>query len=123
MADKPKRGRGRPRTEFDLAEVKSLGVVHCSYEEMASLLGVGIATIHRHMEDEDSEFRKAYKNGQSKGRRNLRSKQFELAFAGDKTMLIWLGKQYLGQADKQETDTTHHAGETIIKIMKGVDDI
>jgi hypothetical protein len=27
----------------------------------------------------------------------------ELALAGDRTMLIWLGKQYLGQSDKQET--------------------
>lgn len=32
----------------------------------------------------------------------MRSTQFKLALLGDKTMLVWLGKQYLGQADKQE---------------------
>lgn len=30
----------------------------------------------------------------------LRAKQFEVALGGDKTMLIWLGKQRLGQSEK-----------------------
>jgi hypothetical protein len=34
----------------------------------------------------------------------LRAKQFATAMEGDKTMQIWLGKQYLDQKDK--TDTT-----------------
>jgi hypothetical protein len=33
---------------------------------------------------------------------SLRRKQYELAMAGNATMLIFLGKQYLGQADKRE---------------------
>jgi hypothetical protein len=31
---------------------------------------------------------------------SVRRKQFELAMAGNPTMLVWLGKQYLGQHDK-----------------------
>lgn len=32
----------------------------------------------------------------------LRVKQFQVAQAGDKSMLIWLGKQRLGQRDRHE---------------------
>ena len=35
-------------------------------------------------------------------RKNILGKQYELAMKGDRVMLIWLGKQYLGQKDKQE---------------------
>jgi hypothetical protein len=30
----------------------------------------------------------------------LRKKQIELVLGGDRTMLVWVGKQYLGQSDK-----------------------
>lgn len=33
----------------------------------------------------------------------LAGKQFEVAMGGNIAMLIWLGKQYLGQSDKSET--------------------
>jgi len=33
----------------------------------------------------------------------IRRKQLALAMGGDVRMLIWLGKQYLGQSDKVET--------------------
>jgi len=35
----------------------------------------------------------------------LRQKQFEMAMNGDVRMLIWLGKQYLGQSEKPEVVT------------------
>ena len=35
----------------------------------------------------------------------LRKKQFEMAMDGDVRMLIWLGKQYLGQKDTPEVVT------------------
>jgi hypothetical protein len=37
--------------------------------------------------------------------------QFKAAEAGNPTMLIWLGKQYLGQSDKQ--DLNHEGGLSI----------
>jgi hypothetical protein len=36
------------------------------------------------------------------GKTSLRRYQWKLAESGNATMLIWLGKQYLDQADKQE---------------------
>ena len=35
-------------------------------------------------------------------RGSLRVKQFELAMHGNPTMLVWLGKQELGQTDRQQ---------------------
>ena len=35
----------------------------------------------------------------------LRKKQFEMAMDGDVRMLIWLGKQYLGQKENPEVIT------------------
>ena len=43
------------------------------------------------------------KKGKDKGRMSLRRLQFEKAQTGNTTMLIWLGKQMLGQKDKIET--------------------
>jgi len=36
---------------------------------------------------------------------NLRRKQMELALKGDRVMLIWLGKQELGQVERSEVMT------------------
>jgi len=48
----------------------------------------------------------------SKGDLALLSVQFDAAVKDkDKAMMIWLGKQRLGQKDKQETDL-NHSGET-----------
>lgn len=46
-----------------------------------------------------------YKNkGQSRGKTSLRSWQFDTAKKGNATMQIWLGRQYLGQTDRQEIE-------------------
>jgi hypothetical protein len=38
--------------------------------------------------------------GKSEGKIRLRKKQFDVAMKGNTTMLIWLGKQILGQNDQ-----------------------
>jgi len=37
--------------------------------------------------------------GRAQTKQALRKKQIDLALSGDKTMLIWLGKNILGQSD------------------------
>lgn len=46
---------------------------------------------------------------------SLRRKQYEMAAGGNPTMLIWLGKQYLNQTDKNEIDQT-----TTIKTVEPI---
>ena len=53
-------------------------------------------------------FSDCFKKFSANGRITLRKKQFEVAKAGNVTMLIWLGKQYLGQTDKQEVTEVQH---------------
>jgi hypothetical protein len=50
-------------------------------------------------------FTEYYKQKSSKGKMSLRRRQFQMAETNP-TMAIWLGKQYLGQTDKLENDTT-----------------
>lgn len=45
-------------------------------------------------------FEDAFKVYSAGGRASLRRMQFKQAMSGDKSMLMWLGKQYLGQSDR-----------------------
>lgn len=53
---------------------------------------------------DDSTLKRKFENFITKGKANLKQrlkrKQIDVALAGNVSMLIWLGKQYLGQADK-----------------------
>ena len=48
------------------------------------------------------------------GRASLRRMQYVAAKKGNATMQIWLGKQYLGQKDKQEIEHSGEIDQTLI---------
>jgi hypothetical protein len=100
---------GRPKIEFDdkdLDMVETFGQIKASYEVMASHFGCVKNTIARHMEDESSQFCVRYKKGLGNTKQSLAMKQIEVALKGNTTMLIWLGKQLLGQVDEQKHDVS-----------------
>jgi hypothetical protein len=97
-----KRGPGRPRIEFDLAAVEGLGQIGATAAEMVSVLPASQATIEHRMADRESDFYKAYEKGRGLLKTSLRRKQIQVALAGSHTMLIWLGKQLLGQSDRHD---------------------
>lgn len=94
--------RGRPTIEFNLAEVEKLGMLGATAPEMAAWFNCGLRTIERRMAKEDGDFRRAYDKGFGRLKISLRRQQIEAAKGGNITMLIWLGKQLLDQADKRE---------------------
>jgi hypothetical protein len=102
MADTP---RGRPPKlqpdEKTLVLVKGLGNIQATGPECAAVLGVTEPTWIKFKKG-FPEVEAALRDGQGEGRASLRRRQFKAANDGNPTMLIWLGKQYLGQADKQE---------------------
>jgi hypothetical protein len=51
------------------------------------------------------------------GKAALRRRQFQSAMDGNPTMLIWLGKNWLGQTDKQEVAHTGDAGVVKVRIV------
>ena len=89
-----------PKLQRDITDeiIEELGSVGLTIEEIASCLHASNSTILAHKE--------AYERGKNHLRQSLRRRQVEIALGADKklalTMLIWLGKQYLGQADKNE---------------------
>ncbi len=96
---------GRPQAEIDWEKAEKLAGIHCTGEEIAAVLGVDYDTLVRRLHDMGyKDFADWYKKYSANGKMSLRRKQFEIAQAGDKTMLIWLGKQYLDQSDKKEVE-------------------
>ena len=88
----------RPEKVFTEKEIKQITVLarcHAPDEEIAAFLGCGESTLKR-------RFGPLLKEGRLAGKANLRNWQMKLAEEGNATMQIWLGKQLLGQRDKQD---------------------
>jgi len=94
MSEKPNKG-GRPKLEIDGDLVEKLAGIGCPNKEIAAIVGCSVDTLDRH-------FAEVIAKGRENGKTRLRKKQIEVALAGNVTMLIFLGKNMLGQADKQE---------------------
>ncbi len=83
---------GRPPLEIDESVVEKLASIHCTMEEIASVVGCSVDTLER-------RFAEVIKVAKDKGKSSLRRYQWEGAQKGNPAMLIWLGKQLLGQKD------------------------
>ena len=95
-----KRTAGRPKEFFpDLEATEKLCRLNCTDAEIAAYFNVCRKTVERERRD-NPEFDAIIEKGKSYGKLALRRKQVELANDGNVTMLIWLGKQYMGQSDK-----------------------
>jgi lambda repressor-like predicted transcriptional regulator len=86
---------GRSRKNVDPKRVIELAAKGHTMEEIAAFEDWSIRTLQ-------TRFRTQYEKGRTLAAAQIRRKQFEKALAGngDTTMLIWLGKQLLGQRDK-----------------------
>jgi hypothetical protein len=118
IAKAPKKKKpGGTRKKIDYDQVYKLGSIQCTHAEIAAFLDIDIATLTRRLKS-DPKLAQTLKKGQEEGRISLRRKQWQMALAGDKTMAIWLGKQHLDQADRQEHDHTGQLmGELKIKYI------
>ena len=65
--------------------------------------------------DPQTAFCISYKKGDRNARASLRREQQRLALKGDRTMLIWLGKQRLGQHDQVDV-ASNMSGQQTIRI-------
>ena len=101
---KPKSKVGRPKKDFTIEEIKKLCTLNCTMEEVAAFFGCNKKTIERRMLD-DPEISEAIDMGRNMGR-----KQMELVNKGNAAMAIFLGKQILGQRDKNETEISSPDG-------------
>lgn len=83
----------RPPLKVDPKKVEELAASGAKVVEIADYFGVSRDVIHDRFATELSK-------GKAKLRESLRRAQVKQAKRGNTTMLIWLGKQYLGQTDK-----------------------
>src|ERR1700733_12745902 len=94
----PKRPEGRPPAVIDLLTVERAASIGCTVEEIAAILGIARSTLFERKAD-DPAIEDAIERGRETGRATLRRLQWDRAQQGSDTMLIWLGKQMLGQRD------------------------
>lgn len=88
---------------IDLGMVERLAYIQCTKTEMCAVLGVDGKTLNKY-----KGFSEAYKKGLEQGKSSLRRMQWKLA-EKNTAMAIWLGKQYLGQTDRQEVANTFNS--------------
>lgn len=100
---KKKNPTGRPRTKIDWSKVDNLLKAGVEGTSIAQMLGISADTLYLRCTQEYPDYPTFTAYAQAKraeGLDLLKLKQFDVALKGDRTMLIWLGKQYLGQSDK-----------------------
>lgn len=85
-------GRGRTRRVVFDADVYKLAAMGCSDREIATWFDVDDNTLRYNFKDIIAKGREELKH-------NLRRAQIKLALNGNATMLIWLGKNILGQSE------------------------
>mgnify|MGYP007083454290 CR=1 FL=1 len=87
----------RPKADIDKKEVEKLASYGCTNTEIADFFGVTEGTIRK-------GYSEIITKGKSELKQRLRKAQIEHALKGNATLLIWLGKQILGQTDNQDTE-------------------
>jgi len=97
VATMPKSKRGRPRitlTDDQMADVEEMARAQCKDGTIATALGIDPVTFKR-------SFEAITRKKRAEGKIEIRKAQFRLAIEKlNPTMLIWLGKQELGQSDR-----------------------
>lgn len=89
----------RPKKTIDLVQLEKLGSLHCTVEEVAAFFGMTNRN-WRITYAKDKPIMEAFERGRSLGKMSLRRAQFLKATeGGNATMMIWLGKQLLGQRE------------------------
>jgi hypothetical protein len=97
----------RPTIEIKQEHFESLCNLQCTLDEIAGFFKCSSDTIENWCKRTYKEsFSECYKKFSQNGRISLRREQWKLAQKGNASMLIWLGKQWLGQTDKVEQTTS-----------------
>lgn len=105
VKDKKQKNKvGRPRKELDFETVQKLCHIQCTALEIAGFFGVSVDTLDLRCKDWGyAHFTDLFRVYGADGKISLRRWQMKAAEKGNSSMLLWLGKQYLGQKERYET--------------------
>ena len=108
----------RPRKEINQTEFEKLCGLQCSKEEICGWFFITDKTLDAWARRTyDESYSEVYDKKRSTGKISLRRAQFRLA-EKNAAMAIWLGKQYLGQRDKYEVETTDN--DAVLQFIEGM---
>lgn len=86
-----------PKCDTVEGKIEEMASYSLSAEEIASILGLTRDALYK-----SQSYSTALKRGHQNCDASLRRRQYLEAMKGNTTMLVWLGKQRLGQKDKSE---------------------
>lgn len=93
-------GAGRPEIEIDMKVVDDLLISGCNGCQVAAYLGVHEDTLYNQIKrNYGINFSDYTAKKRSKGDAMIHAAQFRKALKQDNTMMVWLGKNRLGQRD------------------------
>lgn len=127
VSETPKNKGGRPRKltpdEATLKQIEGLGRLQATVREAAAFFKVSPVTFEAFLKQPG--VREAFEEGKGQGLLSLRRSQFRLA-ESNAAMAIFLGKNYLDQADRVEQAVEHSgslevsdARERLARIVAG----
>ena len=113
---------GRPKAHIDWEKAGKMIMAGCDGVQCAAYFGIDPETFYlRCKSDNNIGFSEFLRQKRAKGDAMILAAQFDAALTDkNTTMLVWLGKQRLGQRDKQDTDITS-AGDKIRIILPDAD--
>ena len=124
MATEKNKG-GRPRKRIKREQFEGLCAIQCTLDEMEGVLGCCGDTIEKWCKETYGKgFSEVFAEKRGVGRASLRRYQYQMA-QKNPTMAIWLGKQWLGQTDKQEVVAsviTEETRQAVDELIRGIDE-
>lgn len=111
-----KPGSGRKRCEVDWKVVDHFLTCGCTGTQVAAKLGISPDTLYLRVKEEfKMDFTAYMQEKRATGETLVKEAQFDEAVRKRNTsMLIWVGKQMLGQSEKQEVS---HSGNAPIQVV------
>lgn len=112
------RPNGRPRKYIDKEQFEKLCFLQCTLIEFEGFLDVDNVTLEKWCKETyGMGFSEVFKLKRGNGKVSLRRSQWQLAQTNP-TMAIWLGKQWLGQTDKQEVVVSVNDDDTVKEMQE-----
>lgn len=111
----------RPEKTINWELVDKLLMAGCPGTEIATHFDMHHDTFYRRVEDKYSIGFTAYsQEKRSRGDSMLRAKQFEKAMEGNNIMLIWLGKNRLGQKEGEDKHPLPPNDQNLTDLIKEI---
>lgn len=101
--------------ELDYAQIEELYALFASDWEVANVVGLHNKTLWRRAQS-DEKFAEAKSRGRARAYIELRRAQWKRAVNGNPALLIFLGKNYLGQKNENTLSVENHKTLDVSKL-------